>query len=676
MTGQGRWLSSPLHRPGPSVSEAGFAMPSVRLPLMRAAWLGVVYAAGILASTPGCASIRVHRASVMDQYAAWRASALRDGELSARSEQTLRRLDLERAWKRNPAEVVARLNDLTTDAADPELVFTLAEVHYVQGRRNEKRVPAAAAAHYYFCAGYAYHFLFDPQSGSEPATAFDPRFRLACDLYNSALGKCIAAAQRVGRLDPRQELHIPATRGTDFVLTVSHAGFLWRPEEFGPVLLCEDYTVEGLANHYRTYGLGVPLIATRSPQAPANPHFPATASFPATAFFRFEGTLADLRRCRSGRLELYNPLAIQAVEVRDKPVPLETDLTTPLAYFLAQSKLDDVGYTGFIWGDRLAGRTGVHMLAPYQPGKIPVVLVHGLLSSPITWAPVFNDLQADPVLRDRYQFWYYFYPTGEPYLTAAARLRDELESMRKELDPLGKDPALGQMVLVGHSMGGLVSKLMTVEGGDDFWQLVSDEPLGKLKLKEQTRAELQDMFYFRRESCVKRVVFLGTPHRGSKLSPSPVGRLAVKLVNLPRDLMDVMKDLSAENPELAAMLRKRPLPTSVDLLAPDSPALQVLAARPRPTDVHYHSIVGDLPPGDQPVEAWLGGDREPGDGIVPYKSAHLEAVESELVVPADHFHVHHHPRAVLEVRRILLEHAEGLPTNKPEVVPAAATSPR
>src|SRR5207245_3461486 len=138
-------------------------------------------------------------------------------------------------------------------------------------------------------------------------------------------------------------------------------------------------------------------------------------------------------------------------------------LSTPLAYFLAHTALDSCEYTGFLRADKILDRTGVYLLEPYQPGKIPVLMVHGLLSSPLTWAPLFNDLRADPVLRERYQFWFYFYPTGNPYLATAADLRRSLEQLRNDVDPRHADPALEQMVFVGHSMGGLVSKLMTVD---------------------------------------------------------------------------------------------------------------------------------------------------------------------------------------------------------------------
>ena len=204
-------------------------------------------------------------------------------------------------------------------------------------------------------------------------------------------------------------------------------------------------------------------------------------------------------------------------------------------------------------------------------------------------------------------------------------------------------------------MGGLIAKLLTIDGGDDFWGLVSNEPLASVRARPDVRSELQQVFYFERAPIVKRVIFLATPHHGSKLSPSFLAQKALRFVQLPKTLIAAADDLTKENPNLTV----RQLPTSVDLLAPNAPALELLASRQPPAGVHYHSVVGVAPTNEAALERWLAGDRkEPGDGIVPYTSAHLDTADSEQIVPADHFHVHQHPRAVREVRRILLEHAE------------------
>lgn len=628
-------------------------LPPSRIRLTIGSALALLLAAG-------CAGIRVRRAEGPTVTGAWRASAISAAEVSPRSRQTIRRLDLDTLYPDRLTELASRLHEEAVRDPRAELLFTLAEINFLRGTRAEKHHSPEACAHYYLAAGYAYHYLFGDEAESRTAVeAFDPRFRLACDLYNAGLAKCIAAAQRAGQLDPRHRLVLPGREGKDAItLRVVHRGFRYGPEEFGPVQPCSDYQVVGLQNHHRTYGLGVPLVASRDPKVslPGKAYYPSNLSFPATAFFRFEGSLADLHEHRAGRLELYNPLTIQSVKVGSRRVPLESDLTTPLAYYLAGAGLDTAGYTGFLRPDWLGPRAGLHTLEPYEPGRIPVVLVHGLLGTPTTWAPLFNDLQADPVLRRRYQFWVYFYPTGNPFLLTASDLRRELGRMRKVLDPEGKDAALADMVLVGHSMGGLVARLLTIDGGDDFWRLVSGTPLEKLSIEPTHRAELRNTFYFERQPFVRRAIFLATPHRGSRISPSLLGRLGARLAGLPDELLEISKDVLEDNPDVAESFRGSRV-TSIDLLAPDAPALQLISHRERPAGVRYHSIIGVTPRNVLLVERLFGGGYcQPSDGVVPLASADLEGVESRQIVDADHYRVHHHPLAILEVRRILLEH--------------------
>lgn len=620
----------------------------------RSLLLGAIGAIALAAV--GCSyGITVRHAAGNSLFNAWHASVAESDQLSERTRQTLHRWDLDDLYASNPADAYVRLQEAAVADPQPDLLFALAEISYLFGRRAEKD-GTEACAYYYLCAGYAYHYLFDRPPCE--ANAYDPRFRIACDLYNTGLAKSIRAAQSAHRLDPRQQLSLPTPDGRGFTLSVVHHGFPWRPEEFGPLLFCSDYDVVGLANHYRGYGLGVAMIGTRvsnegtsGPGAASRPdhtYYPREMSFPITAFFRFEGSIADLRARRAGRLELYNPLEVQTVEVKGRPIPLETDLTTPLAYYLSRSDLDGVENTGLLQPGKIQNRAGIYMFEPYQPGKIPVVMVHGLWSTPLTWTVMFNDLRADPVLRKHFQFWFYLYPTGDSYLATAADLRQTLTRLRSEVDPLGRDPALDRMVFVGHSMGGLISKLLTTDSGDDFWRLVSARPFETLKAKPESREELARLFFFKRQTYVQRVVFIGTPHHGSKLlSPSPV-RLAAWVIRLPQSLNRAVGDVAEEDPQIVPQLREDATAPSLDLLAPQAPPLELLAARPRPPEVHYHSIIGDI----------YGKGKDGGDGLVPYKSAHLDGVDSEIIVPAGHTRLHQHPRAVIEVGRILMEHLQ------------------
>ena len=324
-------------------------------------------------------------------------------------------------------------------------------------------------------------------------------------------------------------------------------GFDWPERRMWPVVPVQGFRGGGLRQSASFLRPGCPAHrharvqakqAAEKPPDSFTPLYPPDVSSPVTAFLRFEGNVADVTCWRDSRLELYNPLNGQNIDINGHAVPLESDLTTPLAYFLKQQKLDGMGEAAYLRPDRYRDRAGFYLMEPYQPGKIPVILVHGLRGSPLNWARVYNDLRADAELRKHFQFWFYFYPSGNLYLAAGADLRDQLTRMRQQLDPAAKDPALDRMVLIGHSMGGLVAKLAAVDSGDAFWQLVSKQPLDSLRTSPETRAELQRIFFFHPQPSVRCVVFIGTLHHGTQLVAWPPIRLFLQLAHTSKTLAD------------------------------------------------------------------------------------------------------------------------------------------
>jgi hypothetical protein len=294
---------------------------------------------------------------------------------------------------------------------------------------------------------------------------------------------------------------------------------------------------------------------------------------------------------------------------------------------------------------------GLYMLEPYQPGKIPVLMVHGLWSSPITWMEMFNDLRGAPEIRDRYQFWFYLYPTGQPFWFSAAQLRRDLAEARQILDPYRRQTALDKMVLVGHSMGGLLSHLQTIDSRNDFWSIVSKQPFQEVKAPPDTKENLAETFFFRPNPSVRRVITIGTPFRGSKAANSTTRWLGAKLITLPQMLVSGQQQLLKDNAEIFREPNLIEVKTSIDSLAPDSPILPVMLTASRPPAVKYHNIVGRIPD-----TGFLGKVVGGSDGVVAYTSAHLDNADSEVEVNAAHSELHCHPLTVLEVRRILIEH--------------------
>jgi pimeloyl-ACP methyl ester carboxylesterase len=330
---------------------------------------------------------------------------------------------------------------------------------------------------------------------------------------------------------------------------------------------------------------------------------------------------------------------------------LESDLSTPLAYFLDNPQLSILPTAGLLRPDLSQEVRGLYFVHPYEPGKIPVVMVHGLFSSPVTWMDMFNDLLGAPELRERYQFWFYLYPTGQPFWISGAQFRQDLAKMRETLDPQRREPMLDQMVLVGHSMGGLVSTLQTIESGDDFWRIVSDRSFDEVRATPEIRQGLANVLFFHANPSIRRVITIGTPHRGSSFANETTRYLGRKLITLPQQLAAGQQQLYRDNPDVFRDKTLLNVTTSLDSLAPDSPILPVMLTARRPPNVKYHNIVGVI---DRP--GFIGRLAADSDGVVSSQSAHLDNVASEIAVNADHTRVHRHPLAVLEVRRILLEH--------------------
>ena len=248
----------------------------------------------------------------------------------------------------------------------------------------------------------------------------------------------------------------------------------------------------------------------------------------------------------------------------------------------------------------------------------------------------------------KFQVWLFMYNTSNPILFSAERLRTALHTVITDLDPDGHDPALRRMVVMGHSQGGMLTRLMVTDSGNRFWANASSVPLEDLKMTAQTRDLLQRAMFFKPVPSVKRVVFLATPHQGSFRVGSLVISAVRQLVSLPLSLVKDFRDLLQRNPDLARHLAGRHLPTAVDNMQPGNPFVRTLSDSPLAPDVTAHSIVAVQGKGDL-----LGLN----DGVVAYRSAHLQGVESEKIVQSSHS-LQSNAATILEVRRILREHVE------------------
>jgi pimeloyl-ACP methyl ester carboxylesterase len=339
------------------------------------------------------------------------------------------------------------------------------------------------------------------------------------------------------------------------------------------------------------------------------------------------------------------------VVVEGRKLPLELEPSAVLAYGLEGAPIWDTEYGFFL---SPGSRTGsdLYMLHPYRPGRIPVVLIHGTASSPARWADMINELMNDPQLKGRIQFWLFTYSTSNPILMSASELRQALLDVVQRIDPDGRDPALRRMVLIGHSQGGMLARLMVTDSGDRFWHNVTDKPFSEVKGPPDALAFMRNAMFFHPVPYVRRVVFIATPHRGSFRVSSIVPDLVRRIVTLPTTMVRNVTVLAKDNPELAAAQNAvKDMPTAVENMRPGNHFVSTLSSSPIEPGVPTHSIIAVL--GEGPVV-------DKTDGVVAYRSAHLDGVESEKIVHSSHS-CQAEPDTILEVRRILREHVAASP---------------
>src|SRR5262245_40222105 len=522
----------------------------------------------------------------------------------------------------------------------PDILYALAELSYIHGRSAAKREYMLATA------VYAYAYLFPEGDGIRPGP-FDPRFRIAADLYNWSLAADLASTDGLAVVPQGGTMMLPwgkievafdssSTRSGDYELY-----------KFIPLAELEVY---GLAMRYRFPGIGAPLAASTRLLESGKSKFNMVAprlQVPLTALLRItkaRRTLVEGQTLQS-QLELHLAWDSETVSIDGEKVPLESEPSAAQALSLSGIPVVQIELFGFL--GRLSGvfkeRPPLVSSTPYRPGLIPVVFVHGTASSIARWAEIYNRLLADHDLRSRYQFWFFQYDSGNPIALSALLLRDSLSNAIAKLDPEGKDPALRKMVLVGHSQGGLLVKMQVVDSGDQLWSAASKVPLDELKLSQATHDLVQRGLFVKPSPYVSRVIFLCTPHRGSYVAGRNfIANTVRRLLALPFTLAGAAAEL-AKNPNLAKAGLSPIVPSAVDNMSPHHHFIEALQRIPVSSNVTVNSIIA--------VEG--NGPREKGNaGFGEYTTAHIEPVESELVVNWNHS-LQGRPETIEEIRRIL-----------------------
>jgi pimeloyl-ACP methyl ester carboxylesterase len=467
---------------------------------------------------------------------------------------------------------------------------------------------------------------------SEGVLERHPKNESARSIYNFAVARVVQDVDRADLEPWRHSVTVMTDQGRCTLESPKPVDADHDPSRYD---LFPTDTLKIGGEFFKTYstvsGIGAPIAVVGRTESPYfRQQFKLQRIYaPITAIVRFSG--------RKGSLEFMDPLNAERITLNKQTFPLAADFDAPTALLIARERPERLGLSRVMNPEAYADTAMLTRLQQFDPARTPVIFVHGLQETGASWAPMIDSLRHDPAIRKHYQFWYFSYPSGYPYPYAAALFRQDLDGIKRAF------PNHKRIVLIGHSMGGLLCRLMITDAGDKIWRSFFGTPPAKTPLASDTRKLLEEALVFNHRLDVQRVIFISTPHRGSKLAAGWIGRIGAALVRTPRLFTSVY---AATKPLLIADPAARPLnrmPNSVDTLEPNDRFVEAVNKLPITPGIPYHSIMGDRGRGDTPNSS---------DGVVPYWSSHLQGAQSELIVNSDHG-AQYNPQAIREVERIL-----------------------
>ena len=566
------------------------------------------------------------------------ANVIATGELSRRTRNVLYTHDLVERFKKDPEGALADLHrELVAGEFPRRRITALAELAFYHARHG------GGQPYYLASALYAWAFLF-PDDPRERPDLLDAYVRLANEIYNRGLAEGLSTD---GIVDLRSGTY-PLPFGS-LDVHLDESSLVWSGHQLHDFVPVGGIEVTGFPTYYRWPGIGAPLAAKVTPNPKDVDLLAKRIRVPVTAVLDPSNLQAQLRNERiHATLTAYAGYGDTTIEIDGRKISLASEPTAAMGLFLSETAVWKSELTVFLGAGGIINKANTLVSTrPYRRGLIPIVLVHGTGSSAIRWAELYNELDNDPRIHDHYQFWFFSYDSGNPIVYSASVLRESLEHAVAELDPEGKDPALRRMIVMGHSQGGLLTKMTVVESGDAFWRIISDKPFESVKMNDETRELLRRVGFVHPLPFVKRVVFVSTPHHGSYIAGNWLAHQFARLISMPLTITKAVADVATINRESRAIRETRGSPTAVDNMTPGNPFVKTLAALPIAPGVAVNSIIPV--DGDPPAHG-------KNDGVVDYDSAHIDGVESELIVWHQTHSCQANPHTMEEVRRILLKH--------------------
>lgn len=608
----------------------------------------------IIASLGACSTVRLRVVDPADTLREFRQDIISSNKLSPVSLQAVRMAGL------NQDEVLENGVDANVakqfeQFADPlDRAYIESEIAIGRAQLLEKREPERAVALYLYAADLAFQgFLL--KECSTPVNVRCDSFKV---FYDRSVRGIIAYLSKRTWNDDNLPQFVTGV-GRSFTLEISEGANVEDPTEYNSIEAASAIGLEGLTNRHRREGIGVGLVACRKRRDSdgLEEYLPRVGTcLPLTAVLRFPDKGCQGQQC-SANFELINSVTTEVYNTPKGPLPLAADFTAPLAAVVHKTGMS--GWDGLFdaiqGNEELLKNTGFYTLEPYDAGKIPLITVHGLFSNPLTWLDVHNELMGDPIIRRHFKVWHYLYPTNLPILENAKTFREKLDQLEAYLTAHQHNGSKAKgMVIIGHSMGGLLTRSAVVDSTPLMEYFVED-PKRLSKINKDTADAVRSYLDFKPKPYIDRVVFVAVPHRGSSIADNWIGSIGRWLLTLPKKVVQRTVQVAREarnvlRPDLQTAFDAGQA-SSISGLSEKSPALQGLSRTTISPKIPFHSIIGDQ---------GLGNTPNSSDGVVAYSSSHVDGAQSELIVPADHT-AHAHPQALLEIRRILRLHVEPAP---------------
>jgi len=614
----------------------------------------------------GCAMVTMKQVAPTDYLANKRGDVLTSGKLSAASQETLSVIGLDEdlcakdtvACQKTLEDTVVLPEEQRLSALSELWVKTALGLSPKPKDRDKHPMSDAALDAWLEAARYAYAYLFF--SGRTPSDrAFEDRQTQVRDYYNYAAEQTAAVVFKRARARALEgEDYNAPVAGERWTLT-SDFDELRMPSIPTSMVSASSVSFAGLRSTYRRDGFGAELVVVMDPPklvAPADgqkaaiPQYSEMSAINATALLRFKGdTLQQVLDTTQVLFDVYSPESTESVDLHGEKVPLAGNFTAAYGMWLAQSGFATQSLRTLFGLSEGIAEPHMYLMQPWDPNRRIIFMLHGLGSSPEAWVNVANEVMGDPELRRHFQVWQVYYPTNAPIALNRFEINQAFNNTLKHFDPTGSSPASKDMVFIGHSMGGVLARLLVTSYGDALWdQLLANYDLKGERLK-RVEAKLGPLLHFTAEPSVERAIFIAAPHKGTDIAGNRIGRLIGRLVRLPITLLgkfeDVFQTLQQAETQ-SAQPTKLQIPNSIDNLKASDPFVKAAGALPIMPGLKYHSIIAQRKP-EVPLE-------QSDDGLVPYWSAHLEGAVSEKVIISGHS-VQETPQAVLEIRRILRE---------------------